>query len=130
MARTDVYADVKRQWRVLCRSVRGQSGTEYQYWIHRIGTYFSDEPGNYIYAKEVEPDVWQPVYIGHTSSLEDRLADDEKEACARRHGATHVHVHTTPGGEARRAAEEADLIARWTPACNGHGDPRQDAVPT
>jgi hypothetical protein len=106
MADTDIY------W-------EGRSGKEYRYWIHRIGTYFSSEPGNFIYAKEVEPDAWEPLYVGHTSSLEDGLADPETEARAKRLGATHVHVHTTPGGEARRAAEEADLIARWRPACNG-----------
>ena len=96
----------------------GQSGKEYQYWIHPIGTSFNDEPGNYIYAKEVEPGSWRPLYIGQTSSLSDRLADHEKEACATRNGATRVHVHTNRGGEARRTAEEADLIAKWTPVCN------------
>ena len=73
-------ADTEISW-------EGQSGKEYVYWIHRIGTYFSDEPGNYIYAKEVEPDSWTPLYIGQTSSLEERLADDEKEACTQRRNA-------------------------------------------
>ena len=96
----------------------GESGKEYQYWIHPIGTDLRDEPGNYIYAKEVEPDQWMPIYIGQTSSLHDRLASHEKEACARRNGATHVHAHTTPGREEKRTSEEADLIAKWTPPCN------------
>lgn len=103
-------------------SWEGQSGKEYLYWSHRIGTYFSDEPGNYIYAKEVEPGSWEPLCIGHTSSLQDRLADHEKEACAKQHGATHVHVHTSRFGAARQTAEEADLVARWNPVCNGQGD--------
>ncbi|MBI2962799.1 MAG: hypothetical protein HYY35_03530 [Deltaproteobacteria bacterium] len=113
MADTEIYWD-------------GQSGKEYPYWIHRIGTYFDDEPGNYIYAKEVEPGSWVALYIGHTPSLQDHLADAEKEACAKRNGATHVHVHTTPGGESRQAAEAADLIARWQPACNDRGEPAED----
>ena len=108
-------ADTEISW-------EGQSGKEYVYWIHRIVTYFSDEPGNYIYAKEVEPDSWTPLYIGQTSSLEERLADNEKEACARRNGATHVHVHTTRGGAVWRTAEEADLVAKWNPVCNDQGD--------
>ncbi len=100
----------------------GQSGKEYKYWIHRLGTYFNNEPGNYIYVKEVEPGSWAPLYIGQTSRLEDRLADHEKEACAKQHGATHVHGHTTPGGgEAKRTAEEAELIAKWNPPCNDQG---------
>lgn len=97
----------------------GQSGKKYKHWIHRIGTLFGNEPGNYIYAKEVEPGSWTPLYIGQTSSLEGRLGVHEKEACAKQNGATHVHAHTTPGGgEARRIAEQADLIAKWNPVCN------------
>lgn len=111
MAHTEIY------W-------EGESGKEYLYWIHRIGTYFADEPGNVIYAKEVEPESWTPLYIGQTSSLEKRLADDhQKEACAKRNGATHVHVHTNRTGESRRRAEEADLIAKWKPVCNDRGEP-------
>ncbi|MBI2828939.1 MAG: hypothetical protein HYX77_06695 [Acidobacteria bacterium] len=107
----------------------GQSGKEYQYWIHWIGTYFTNEPGNFIYAKEVEPGSWTPLYIGQTSSLERRLADDEKEACAKRNGATHVHVHTNRGGVARQSAEKADLIAKWNPVCQDQGELPSEGVP-
>ncbi len=99
---------------------QGQSGRTYGYWIHPLGTDFKDEPGNYLYAKETSPGRWQPVYVGQTSSLRDRLADHDKEACARQSGATHIHAHTS-GSEATRRAEEADLIARWQPACNTVG---------
>ncbi|OFW00233.1 MAG: hypothetical protein A3I61_08705 [Acidobacteria bacterium RIFCSPLOWO2_02_FULL_68_18] len=88
------------------------------YWIHRIGTFFNDEPGNYILAKEVEAGSWEAVYIGHTASLQKQLVDPEKEACAKQNGATHVHVHSTPTGESRRAAEQIDLVAKWRPVCN------------
>ena len=97
----------------------GKSGKKYGYWIYPIGTAFKDEPGNYIYATETSPKEWQPVYIGQTSSLNDRLADHEKEACAKRNGATHIHAHITSGGESKRLEEESDLIAKWNPACNG-----------
>lgn len=96
----------------------GVSGAQYSYWIYPIGARFKDEPGNYIYAKQVQPGRWRPVYIGQTSSLQDRLADHEKEACAKRNGATHVHAHTSSGDEAKRRSEEEDLIAKWSPACN------------
>ncbi len=100
----------------------GQSGKEYRYWAHRIGTQFLREPGNFIYAREVEPGRWEPLYIGQTPNLEERLASPEKEACAKQSGATHVHVHTTRRDSAR-TAEEADLIAKWAPACNRDGQP-------
>ena len=95
----------------------GESGTTYHYWVYPIGTVFHDKPGNYIYANS-DQGLWHAVYIGQTGSLRDRLADHEKEACARRSGATHVHAHTS-GAETARIAEETDLINRWNPVCNG-----------
>ena len=96
----------------------GKSGKGYGYWIYPIGTSFKDQPGNYIYAKEVQRGRWRPLYVGQTSSLATRLADHEKEACATRSGATHVHAHVS-GGETKRRQEEVDLIRKWTPVCNG-----------
>jgi predicted GIY-YIG superfamily endonuclease len=95
----------------------GKSGKEYKYWIYPINTEFKDSPGNYIFAKEAKPGHWSPVYIGQTNSLNTRLSAHEKEACAKRNGATHIHAHMS-GGEAERLAEEKDLITRWKPPCN------------
>lgn len=96
----------------------GKSGKEYQYWIHSISTTFKEEPGNYIYAKETRPGYWASCYIGETDSLGRRLSEHEKEACAKRHGATHIHAHTNGNGEQTRKAEEKDLILKWQPPCN------------
>ena len=96
----------------------GQSGRTYRYWIYPIDQLFTDGAGNYIFAKEVQQGRWTPCYIGQTSNLSDRLSDHEKEMCARRHGATHIHAHANPAGESTRRAEEADLISRWDPPCN------------
>ena len=82
-----------------------------------MGTDFKDSPGNYVFAKEVSPGQWSPVYIGQTNSLKTRLGNHEKEACAKRNGATHIHAHTS-GGEEARLKEEKDLITRWKPTCN------------
>jgi hypothetical protein len=82
------------------------------------------EPGTFIYAKEVEPGLWTPLYIGRTDSLEKRLADGEKEGCAKRNSATYLHVHTNQGGAGTRTAEAADLIAPWNPVCNDQGELR------
>ena len=96
----------------------GKSRVKYGYWIHPIGTKFKDEAGNHIYANQTQPSHWSPVYIGQTTSLQDRLADHEQEACALRNGATHIHTHTTPGEEAARLNKESDLIGIWSPVCN------------
>lgn len=97
----------------------GASGRTYGYWIYPIGTVFKDEPGNYIYAKETQPGYWHPLYIGQTSSLAQRLANHEKEACARTNGATHVHAHTSSADDTVRRTVESDLIGKWNPVCNG-----------
>ena len=96
----------------------GKSGRTYTYQVYPIGTSFHDVAGNYIYAKQVGSQ-WQPCYIGQTNSLQNRLANHEKEACAKRHGATHIHVKATPA-ERDRLAEEEDLIRLWNPPCNDH----------
>jgi hypothetical protein len=97
---------------------QGLSGMKYTYWIHPIGTSFKEEPGNYIFAKETRPGYWSPVYAGQTQNLSARHANHEKETCATRNGATHIHAHTNSGGENARLTEEADLIRRWKPPCN------------
>lgn len=99
----------------------GQSGRTYDYAIYPIGTAFVDKPGNYLYARQSSAGRWQPTYIGQTSSLRDRLADHERESCAKRNGATHIHVHLSSSSEDVRRAEESDLIAKWQPVCNTIG---------
>jgi excinuclease UvrABC nuclease subunit len=96
----------------------GQSGVPYTHTIYPIDTTFNDAPGNYVFAKEGSPGRWTPLYIGQTKSLKDRLSNHEKEDCARKRGATHIHVHGNSGGEVARLAEEKDLIGRWKPPCN------------
>ena len=97
----------------------GKSGRTYKYWIHPIGTNFKAVPGNYIFAKETSPGRHMPIYIGETGDLSERFDNHHKMPCIRRQGATHIHVHTTSGGQAVRQREEADLIAKWRPICNG-----------
>ena len=96
----------------------GVSGRGYWYLVFPIDQVFQDEPGTYIFATETQQDQFRAEYIGETGNLGERLANHEKKDCAKRHGATQVHVHTAEGGEAVRKAEEADLIARNDPPCN------------
>ena len=96
----------------------GKSGKQYTSWVYSIDATFADKPGNYIYAKDTQAG-WVSVYIGETSSLKDRLANHEKEPCAKKNGATSVHAHTEHGGEAIRRLEEEDLVEKWHPVCNG-----------
>lgn len=96
----------------------GQSDTKYKYWIYPIGSSFINKPGGYVFAKEVRPGHWAPIYVGQTDDLGRRLASHEKEEKAKRQGATHIHAHTNVDGEQARLREEYDIIARWKPVCN------------
>ena len=95
----------------------GQSGKNYGYWIHRIGTSFNEVAGNYIFSKKTGPNEWAPLAIGHTANLNQSTADPNFQ-CAKENGATHIHIHTTKFGESVRAAEQQDLIAKWSPPCS------------
>lgn len=95
----------------------GKSGTQYKYWIYDVGSEFTNEGGNYIWAKETRPGHFKPIYIGQTKALQDRFDNHHKFECAKRNGATHVHAHLNSSSE-KRLAEETDLIEKWNPVCN------------
>lgn len=97
----------------------GISGHEYRYFIYPIGTSFEAVPGSYVFAREVSPDRYRPIYIGETENLSERFDSHHKMPCIAREGATHIHVHQNHGGQAARRAEERDLVAHWNPRCNG-----------
>ena len=98
----------------------GKSGKRYKYWICPLDNPMKAEPGNYIFAREVPPNNFEPVYIGETGDLKDRLnvRPHEKMPCIQENGATHIHAHTNPNGEVARKAEETDLIERMVTPCN------------
>ena len=96
----------------------GASGRQYKYWTYPINTEFKECPANYIFAKEVSPGRWMPVYIGETENLKQRMTNHERKPCALRNGATHLHAHTSSDDVDIRRAEESDLIQKWDPVCN------------
>ena len=98
----------------------GTSGKGYPYHIFAMGGSWQNVPGNYIYAGKTSTG-WKAAYIGQTNSFRTRLPNHEEEACAKRHGATHIHAHTNSVGAFARKAEEADLIKKHQPPCNQQG---------
>ena len=97
---------------------QGQSGVVYQYEVYPLNATFSAVPGNYIFAR-LEGNQWRPLYIGESQDLSERISNHNEWPCVRRHGVTHIHAHVNNGGQAVRRAEEADLLARFSPPCNG-----------
>ena len=96
----------------------GKSGV-YQYEVHPVGQEFPAVAGNYIFAKETPPGWWSPIYIGRTANLSERFDGHHKMPCIRANGATHIHIHWNNGDAQMRLDEEADLIAKHNPPCNG-----------
>jgi len=97
--------------------LRGRLG-QYTYWVYPINTTFKDEPGNYVYAKRNSAGQWEPVYIGQSSSLSQRLASLDAERTAIRFGATHILAHLNSDERARKN-EETDLINTLAPPLVG-----------
>lgn len=102
--------DIKCTW-------TGASGKKYEYWVSEIGANWKDAPGNYIFAKEVEPNTWNAVYIGQTESFKDRLPDHNELPCILDNGGTHIHTHINRD-ERARLDEEADLLENHETPCN------------
>ncbi len=105
---------------------KGISGQIYSYTVHSLNERWYNEPGNYLFAKQVTGGGWVAVYIGETSSLKDRLApfsNHEKGASAHRNGVTHIHAHRSSDQQQIRRSEEADLVNNYRPVCNGTSVP-------
>ncbi len=96
----------------------GESGKRYGYWIHPLDAAFRKIAGNVVIAKQDETGEWVPLFAGQTRNFDEGFGDPESVACARKRGATHVHVHFSSPDERTRTAERDDLIARWNPVCN------------
>jgi len=98
----------------------GASGQSYRYWALADTTRAGIQAvaGNYVFAKEVTPNQFQPLYFGQADDLQARIPTHERMRDAIKLGATHVMAHSTQGGLEARCDEERDLIARWNPPMN------------
>ena len=97
----------------------GKTGQTYLYYIYRIGSSLKQVPGNYIFAKQIQPERWILIYGGETGDLSERFDDHHKMSCIKQNGATHIHAHASSPNASNRRVEEKDIIDRWNPICNG-----------
>jgi hypothetical protein len=97
----------------------GASGRTYEYEIFDGNTTFRPVAGNYVFAREVKPGHWKPIYIGETGDLSTRFDGHHKAKDILSHGATHIHVHVSSADRQLRLNEESDLVRKWSPPCNG-----------
>lgn len=96
----------------------GQSGQKYRYTVYMFGTAFGPGPANYIFAREVRPGKFLPLFIGQTHDLSESLDDHVALECVKQSRVTHIHVRHTDTREEVRRAERSDLISAWNPPCN------------
>ena len=86
-----------------------------------------DMPGNYIFFRggaaslqnALVTAMIEPIYIGTSESLFERLSNHDRWEEAQRKGATHIAANLVPDERARKAQEE-DLIRRYNPPLNEH----------
>lgn len=101
----------------------GVSGTRYEFQLYPFGTHFVKLPGVYIFTKRPPNSNWEPLYIGETHDLDNRvgsgLMQHHKVSMALSQGATHVGVIVVQGPEANRLRVESDLCQAYSPVCNG-----------
>ena len=96
----------------------GASGAKYTYTIYGLGTSFNSVGGNYMFVRLDSNGKYSSLYVGQTEDLAQRLTPSHhKWPCATRNGMTHIAAHTN-SSEARRLAEEQDLLAKFSTVCN------------
>ena len=80
------------------------------------GTPWSNESGNYFFAKRTESG-WSMLYAGKAKSFNSRFDNHEKLPLAKQRGATYIFAHSN-NNEHTRSAEEADIINYYQPPLN------------
>jgi hypothetical protein len=96
----------------------GKSGCKYKYEIYAVGQLFTPVPGNFIFAREISPHQWLPVYIGETVRMNELFEMSDWWRCILRYNATHIHVHESVTDLRKRCAEVSDLLAKYKAPCN------------
>lgn len=97
---------------------QGQSGANYRYWIYNLPPNFEAVGGNYVFIKRTSAKNFKPIYFGEADDLSDQILQRLSAQCVQQYGATHIHVHSTPGGITIRGYEESDLISNYDPPFN------------
>lgn len=101
----------------------GDSGKRYDFIAYTADTTFNDVGAVYIFTKRnLYSDgsyKYTSLYVGQTSSLQDRIPSHEKWPCARKYGVNSICIRLDANVSSRLAIEE-DLI-NWgnsRPPCN------------
>lgn len=98
----------------------GWSGETYKYQVYGDKPTMLFGAGNFIWACRNQQDErrWKAIYIGESTDLNEAFTDGTVFACAAKHGATTLHVHTHLGNDSARKREAKELRDLHLPPCN------------
>jgi len=103
-------------------TLKGQSGTEYDFNVYKWDTDFEDIGAVYYISKRTEkPDGYgthTKIYIGQTGDMLERFGDHHKSECFENHDVNAISIHQE-ANESTRLTIEEDLIDALNPPCNG-----------
>jgi hypothetical protein len=99
-------------------TVKGASGTVYDFWVYQWGTQLKATGGVYLVLKKLPTSSCSVLYVGQTGDLSERFDNHHRESCFSRNGKTHIGARLEIS-EQRRLAIEADLTRNYRPTCNG-----------
>ncbi|MBT1073487.1 GIY-YIG nuclease family protein [Pelotalea chapellei] len=97
-------------------TVKGQSGTQYEFEVYPWGTTFNPVGGLYIVLKK-QPGNYGILYIGQTGNLSERFDNHHQSDSFTRYGKTHIAVRAE-SSEQKRFTFETDLIRNYNTCCN------------
>ena len=99
-------------------TIKGKSGTEYTFSVHKLPVNFKKEGGVYLYTKLLEDNkTHRYIYLGITKDLSDRFDHHHKAECIKKEGATHLCAFTESNNTRRESIEE-DLLVSISTKCN------------
>lgn len=103
-------------------TLTGKSGAEYKFNVYPRDTKFKTLGAVYYVSKRYKKKdgsySHKDVYIGQTEDLSQRFTSHNEEDCFNKHNANCISVHTDDNEKSRLKKEE-DLVANYTPPCNG-----------
>lgn len=99
-------------------TIKGKSGTEYKFYIHKLPVNFKKTGGVYLFTKLLDDNkTHKYIYLGITGDLSERFDDHHKANCIKREEASHLCAFTESNKSTRERIEE-DLLASITTKCN------------
>jgi hypothetical protein len=104
-------------------------GSIYEFSPHLYESGWEDVGGIYLFAARLKNGDWNPLFIGHSDSLEHAIPNHEKWPWAVLLGATHV-LACAVAVQSKRLLVETEMIARLKPPLNSspQGKPRDGAI--